>query len=264
MQECLLWSMHMVGSVIGAGVAYVDRVVANLATGLNISTGYSGIDTPLATLAMHVAAWSHKRTLMKEQSHPDILLRSSDTVESCRAALVASGKLRAQKRMQPSRPCVFDDLNDLLPNGVRQELGSIEAAAAPDPECYQKIDSFLCGASSGACFHSLAKAPCEMHGMCSLRSHALKESQGARSQIGRFPGMRRLDGKWWSSQGLERRHADPSMRPHSIWASERAAVGEHLIIHGCTPRYDISLLHSALPHYRVFRGVWSPLDMGQP
>ncbi|CAE6935695.1 unnamed protein product [Symbiodinium natans] len=73
----------------------------------------------------------------------------------------------------------------------------------------------------------------------------------------------------WSAAGKGLHFADPSERPHAIWASERVARAEQgledFMISECTPRYPVQEKLSALENtHDVFSIVLSPMMLGWP
>ena len=270
LKELFDWPADIIRNLAKKDGVLLDRLRSNLQIGIDLSTDFSGYDTPPHILNVLVQALSCRGVDLGPS--PIQVCRNGDLNQDCQTILTRLAAHRVEHGLQPMLSCVFRDLNECLDKDTLNLLDSMEPTSQDAPEIaaakHNAIMQLLLTRKTEL-FSKTAQAHCVCHGKkCSVRPEALRTHINDRG----VPGSdRRIQMnvagticKGWSTQGKMRGLADKSMRPHNIWLAERSSVQEDLIFQECTPRCNIKLIEESLPTHRVIRIWWGPQQMGWP
>lgn len=269
------WPTTVLKSLLCAGDGSdgerLGRLQALLLPGVCMYSDYSGLAGEYELMCQMRAALT-----MFASEHDAPLLKDVAVVHSrfCDNGKVQQQVLSKISEMHDKQSCVLADINDRLPAEARQILDTMlpageKIAASVAAEAYASMSTWLRDNRSWV-FPSQPFCKCIVHEkMCPVfpqgnnpdegpvRSPPSKRVrrklfQSESSESCRRPLQQKLRVNvagttciGWSQAGKGLHFADPSERPHAIWATERlrrAELGlEDMFFSECTPRYPVKV-----------------------
>lgn len=252
------------------GKFFVDNLVHTLRGGVQVNTDYSGFGGP--EIALHTLQLALSTGTGGITTNDILFWRGSDLLESRRKMLLAGSDkssprhvfgdilMRASFRTRKALRRIHEEAETKFEEKLAAGLSNQEHMAE---EVGQWMMGQLVMLMRPTVFNLAARAYCfRCKGRC--RVHGPERQTNGRPALTRM-AIAGTTCTSWSQMGACSRWMAQSALPFFVWAFETLAWGPDLIVHECTPRFDVATLELIFGMlYLIVSFVISPTSLGWP